>query len=118
VRDTSLIRQASLRATGADIHEVRNLIAAYEEACHLVTNTEAFEELVSTHGECRKKLGKWALKWRAKNEAALQAYVAGTPIWSVVSAPHGPWWYQFKIRGLLRSAGAPFRCAGGLRHVA
>ena len=114
MRDVALIRQASLRASGADIHEVKNLIAAYEEACRLVAAPKAFSRLLSGSSGGRDRLIKLAKKWRVQNDNALRAYVGGTPIRKVVTTPHGPWWYQMKIRGVLRSAGVRVRSVGGL----
>ena len=115
MRDAALVRQASLKATGADIHAVKNLIGAYEEACRLRADSEAVERLIREHSESRERLLEWAAKWKAEYEDALRAYVGGTPVRKIVGTLHGPWWYRMKIKALVRSATARVRRVGGLR---
>ena len=93
---------------------VEEVFAAYEEACRLVAAPKAFSRLLSGSSGGRDRLIKLAKKWRVQNDNALRAYVGGTPIRKVVTTPHGPWWYQMKIRGVLRSAGVRVRSVGGL----
>ena len=79
--NTALIREARLKASGADIHDVNGLIWAYEEACNLLARPRL------RRGMRRDGLGwddaamlRWASAWREKCEMYLHAYVGGTPM--------------------------------------
>jgi hypothetical protein len=81
MRNPELVRKASLKASGADIHEVRNLISAYEEVCAIAVDPDSHDELLwGVFDGKRKALRKWARKYERAYERSLQAYVAGVPI--------------------------------------
>ena len=115
VPDTTLIRQASLKASGADIHDVRSLICAYEETCRLLDNAQLRREL----GEAGSAWSEpailaWASAWQRKYEECLYAYIAGTPVKKLISGPNQQN-FTFALAALLRSAGSRVRRLGN-RH--
>lgn len=80
MRDEDLIRRVTLRSSGADIHEVQNLISGYEEACAIASDPGSFEDLlVAAFNGKRKTLVKWATKRRRLYERSLRTYLAGVP---------------------------------------
>ena len=96
MRDADLVRQASLRATGADIHEVLNLISGYEDACAIASSPESHSELLcGVFKGNRKALVKWAEKCRRRYERCLRAYVVGVPVRHAVK---GAWARNRQIR--------------------
>jgi len=96
--ESELVRAASLKASGADIHEVQNLISAYCEAREIAADPESHEELLWDvfHGK-RKALHKWAKKYEGACERSLRAYVAGVP---VRHAARYSWFESRKIRSV------------------
>ncbi len=95
---SELVREASVRATGADIHEVQNLISAYGEACAIASDPESHGDLLwDVFDGRRKALLKWARNYERACERSLQAYVSGVP----VKRASGCCWYESrKIRSL------------------
>jgi len=80
MRDATLIREACLRASGADIHEVKNLVCAYEEVCAIRDDPDSSEALLFDVFKGRRKaLVKWAAKCEETYERSRRAYTAGVP---------------------------------------
>ena len=116
VLNTALIRQASLKATGADIHDVRSLICAYEETCCLLSNARLRRVLGGEGlGWDEKAILTWASTWREKYEECLYAYIAGTPIKKLIIAPANQH-FLFALMALLHSAGSRICHFGSRRH--
>jgi hypothetical protein len=75
----ALIREASLKASGADIHDVNSIIWAYEEACNILAHPRMRRNLRrSGLGWDDAAVLRWATAWRKKYETYLYAYVTGT----------------------------------------